>query len=206
MTELKEKKKSTALSVRNMVVTALMSAMATVLELLNFSVPFMPGFIKFDFSELPALIASFALGPSYGVVVCLVKNIVNLLQTTTGGIGELSNFILGASFVLIAGLVYKHKKTRMGAFIGSVAGAVCMSVIGVFSNYFVVYPIYTKMMPLEVIIKMYHDILPLVDNLLEALLVFNMPFTFLKGMVNVLITFVIYKHIAPIIKGKAKNV
>ena len=72
----------------------------------------MPSFIKMDFSELPALIAAFAYGPLSGVIVCLIKNLINLLSTQTGGVGELSNFILGCAFVLPAGLIYKHKKTK----------------------------------------------------------------------------------------------
>ena len=77
----------------------------------GFSVPFMPAFIKMDLSELPALIGSFAMGPLCGVVVCLIKNVLHLFITTTGGVGELSNFILGVAFVLPAGLIYKHKRT-----------------------------------------------------------------------------------------------
>ena len=79
-----------------------------------------------------------------------------------------------------------------------------MAVFSVFSNYFVVYPVYTMFMPMEAILGMYQAIYSGIDNLLEALIIFNMPFTFIKGMCSVLITFVIYKHISPIIKGTNK--
>ena len=144
--------------VRRMTVTAMLSAVATVLMFFSFNVPLMPSFIKLDFSELPALIAAFGFGPLSGATVCLVKNLVNLLFTTTGGVGELSNFVLGASFVVPAGLVYKLHRTRIGALIGSVIGALAMAVIGVFSNYYVVYPVYTAFMPMEVILNMYRAI------------------------------------------------
>lgn len=98
--------------IRKMTVTAILAAVSTVLMFLSFNVPFMPSFIKMDFSELPALIAAFAYGPLSGVIVCLIKNLINLLSTQTGGVGELSNFILGCAFVLPAGLIYKHKKTK----------------------------------------------------------------------------------------------
>ncbi len=186
---------------RVVVMTAMLSALATVLMFLSFSVPFMPSFIKMDFSELPALIASFALGPVSGVAVCLIKNLVNLLRTTTGGIGELSNFILGVAFVLPAGLFYQHMKNRRGALIGSLVGAAAMAIISVFSNYFVVYPIYTNFMPMDVIISMYHAINPHITTLWQALIFFNMPFTFVKGLFSVVITFMIYKRISPVIKG-----
>lgn len=187
---------------RNIAVTAILAAMSTALMFLSFPVPLMPGFIKLDFSELPALIASFSMGPLYGVAVCLVKNLVNLLKTQTGGIGELSNFILGAVFVGVAGIIYKRNKTRMSALIGSLAGALAMAGISIVSNYFIIYPIYEKMMPLEAILGMYRAILPSVKTLIQALLIFNAPFTFVKGMLSVIITFLIYKKISPIIKGK----
>ena len=186
---------------RTIAMTGMLSAVSTVLMFFSFSVPFMPSFIKMDFSELPALIASFAIGPLSGAAVCLVKNLVNLFFTTTGGIGELSNFLLGVFFVVPAGIIYKIKKDRLGAFIGSIVGAAAMAGLSVASNYFIVYPIYTKFMPLEAIIEAYQAIFSGVTSLLDCLIIFNMPFTFLKGLCSVAITFLIYKHISPIIKG-----
>jgi riboflavin transporter FmnP len=127
-------------NVRYLTVTAMLSAVAYILMFLDFSVPFMPAFIKMDLSELPALIGSFAMGPLCGVVVCLIKNVLHLFITTTGGVGELSNFILGVAFVLPAGLIYKHKKNRKSALIGSLAGAAFMGIFSIISNYFLVYP------------------------------------------------------------------
>ena len=195
-----ETKKKT-INVRYMTMTAMLSAVAFVLMFLEFNVPFMPSFIKMDLSELPALIGAFAMGPASGVILCLIKNLLHLLMSTTGGVGELSNFILGALFVIPAGLMYKKKKGRKSALIGSLIGAVVMAVVSVFSNYFIVYPVYTAFMPMDTIISMYQAILPSADTLLKCLVIFNMPFTFVKGLINVIITFLIYKHISPIIKG-----
>lgn len=186
---------------RRLTMTALLAAISSVLMFLSFNVPLMPSFIKLDFSELPALIASFTLGPMSGVIVCLIKNAVNLFFSTTGGIGELSNFLLGSAFVLPAGLLYRKMKNRKGALLGSVLGALFMAILSVFSNYFVVYPIYTAFMPMEAIMGMYQLINPKIENLLQALLCFNMPFTFIKGLLSVMITFLVYKKISPIIKG-----
>ncbi|MDD6182117.1 MAG: ECF transporter S component [Lachnospiraceae bacterium] len=195
-----ETKKKT-INVRYMTMTAMLSAVAFVLMFLEFNVPFMPSFIKMDLSELPALIGAFAMGPASGVIICLIKNLLHLLMSTTGGVGELSNFILGALFVIPAGLMYKKKKGRKSALIGSLIGAVVMAVVSVFSNYVIVYPVYKAFMPMDTIISMYRAILPSADTLLKCLVIFNMPFTFVKGLINVIITFLIYKHISPIIKG-----
>lgn len=198
------KKMSASALVRNLVVTAMLGAVGAVLMLLNFPVPLMPAFIKMDLSELPALIASFALGPLWGAAVCLVKNLINLLSTTTGGVGELSNFILGCLLVIPAGLYYQHHKTRIGALIGSLIGAMCTAVISIFTNYFIVYPIYTNFMPMETIIAAYQAILPGVKNLWHALIVFNMPFTFVKAMLSTTVCFLIYKSLAPVLRGKRR--
>jgi len=188
-------------NVRYLTVTAMLSAVAYILMFLDFSVPFMPAFIKMDLSELPALIGSFAMGPLCGVVVCLIKNVLHLFITTTGGVGELSNFILGVAFVLPAGLIYKHKKNRKSALIGSLVGAAFMGIFSIVSNYFLVYPVYYNFMPEEVILAAYQAILPSVKNILQCLICFNMPFTIIKGMFSVVITFLTYKHISPILKG-----
>lgn len=161
----------------------------------------MPPFIKLDISELPALIGAFSLGPVSGAAICLIKNVLHLFTTNSGGVGELSNFLLGLCFVIPAGLLYKRKKSRKNALMGSVIGAVFMGLMSVPLNYFVVYPVYTKFMPIEAILNAYQLILPSTNSLLSALLIFNLPFTLLKGLINVGITFVIYKHISPLIHG-----
>ncbi len=191
-------------NVRKLTVTAMLSAVATVLMFFSFNVPLMPSFIKLDLSELPALIASFSMGPVAGAVVCLVKNLVNLFFSTTGGVGELSNFLLGCCFVVPAGIVYQRKQNLAGAVIGSISGSAAMAVLSVFTNYFVVYPIYTAFLPMETIMGMYQTINPNVETLWQALLLFNMPFTFIKGLCSVVITLLIYKGIAPVLQGRQR--
>ena len=129
---------------RYLVISAMLSAVSIVLMQFDFSVPFMPSFIKMDLSDLPALIGAYSMGPLYGVIIALVKNLLHLLRTSTGGIGELSNFLLSALFVLPAGLIYQKNKTRRRAIIGAVIGAVSMAVFSVITNYFIVYPVYSN--------------------------------------------------------------
>lgn len=190
------------ISTRKIAMTAVMAAVATVLMFISFKLPFMPSFISLDFSDLPALIASFTLGPMSGMAVCFVKNLVNLTQSMTGGVGELSNFIISSAFVVPAGFIYKKHRNFASAAVGSVLGAVFMAVLGLFSNYYIVYPIYTNIMPMEVILGMYQAINPAVENLWQALIWFNMPFTFCKGMISVVVTLLVYRKLEPIINGK----
>ena len=166
--------------VRNITVTAVMSAAATVLMYLSFNVPLVPSFLKFDFSELPALLTGFALGPVYGAAVCFVKNLVN---------------------------VYRRKKTKKAAFVGSLTGAFAMAAFSFVTNRFFIYPIYGKVMGgLDKIVALYTAILPGVTELWQALLIFNVPFTFVKGLASVLLSMLIYKKLSPILKGKQSGV
>lgn len=141
------------------------------------------------------------MGPVCGILICLIKNVLHLFITTTGGVGELSNFLLGVAFVLPAGLIYRHKKSRRSALIGSLLGAVIMGVFSVVSNYFLVYPVYYNFMPEEAVLGAYQVIVPSMKNILQCLVCFNMPFTIVKGLFSVVITFLVYKHISPILKG-----
>lgn len=189
-------------SLRMITVTGILAAMGAVLMALEFPVPFMPSFVKFDFSELPALLATFSMGPVSGVLVCLVKNLIHLPFGSTGGVGELCNFLLGVCFVLPAGILYKLRKNRRAALIGSLGGAVAMALCSVPLNYFISYPVYTKFLPLDAIIGMYQELLPGVNGLLQCLVIFNLPFTLLKGLLDTLLVFLIYKHLSPILHGK----
>ncbi|MBQ7463921.1 MAG: ECF transporter S component [Lachnospiraceae bacterium] len=187
--------------IRRLTGTAMLAASAYVLMFLEFPIPLMPPFIKMDFSELPALIAAFAYGPLSGVLVCLVKNLIHLLNTQTGGVGELANFVLGAVFVFTAGMVYRKVHNKKGAVLGALLGAVIMGGISLVTNYYVVYPIYTNFMPMEAIIAAYQLIYSGVKDLWGCLLIFNLPFTIFKGLCSTLITFVIYKKLSPLLKG-----
>lgn len=188
---------------------AILSAIAFIAMLLDFPIPqIIPTFVKMDFSEVPALIASFALGPIAGVLVCLIKNLLHLFMTTTSGVGELCNFLLGAVLSLTAGFIYKYKKSRSGALIAAVAGSVIMAIISFPINAFISYPFYYNFLPKEVILGMYQTLLPSVDSIEKSLLIFNTPFNVLKGILTSAITFLIYKPLSPIIKGfnkKSKN-
>ena len=190
------------ISVRKLVVTALLGAVATVLMFISFGLPILPGYLKVDFSEMPALLASFALGPVYGAAVCLIKNLVNISATTTGGVGELCNFLLGVLFVVPAGLIYRRHPSRKRALIGMIVGTLVMSLCSVLVNYFVVYPVYLLVMPEEAIVGMYSAIVPAADSILKGILIFNMPLTFVKGVLDAVITFILYKRLSPVMKGR----
>ena len=188
---------------RVLVGTAMLSAVAFVLQYIEISIPIMPAFIKFDFSDLPALIGAFAYGPVAGIMIEFIKNLIHCAFSQSATVGELSNFILGAVFTGTAGLVYKCKKNKKTALAGGILGALLMGVICIPSNYFVVYPFYYKAyMPEEVVLQMYQVILPGVKNIMQCLLIFNLPFTIAKGLISTGITMLVYKRLSPVLKGR----
>ncbi len=106
------KKRNTS---RNAVVAAMLSAVAFVLMFFEFPIPMLiPAFVKMDISDLPALLGAFALSPIYGIVISLIKNLLNMIikGSSTAGVGELCNFMLGAVFSFTAGVVYHRKKAE----------------------------------------------------------------------------------------------
>ena len=173
----------------------MLTAIGVVLQYLEISIPLVPSFIKLDFSDLPELVGAFVCGPVSGVVICLMRNVIHMLVSQSGFIGELSNFILGAVFALTAGLIYKKMPDFKGAIIGGVVGAIVMGIVSLPSNYFLIYPLYYNVMgfPEPAILEMYQIIRPSTKNIAEALLVFNVPFTVVKALISVAFCTVVYK-------------
>lgn len=194
-------------ALRNLAVTAIFAAVSAVLMFIQIGLPILPSFLKFDFSDFPALIVSFAVSPWHGAAVCLLKNLLHLFTTSTAGVGELNNFVIAALFVFFAGLIYHRNKTRTTALVGSVVGALVSAVGSVFYNYFIGYPLFSAALgiPMAGIVGMYSVILPSADTLWEALLIFNLPLTLAKGLASMLITMLIYKRISPLLKGKTRK-
>jgi riboflavin transporter FmnP len=179
---------------------ALLSAMAFILMLFQFPLPIFPGFLQIDFSDLPALIGSFALGPFAGMVIEGLKNLLFALirGTQTGGVGELSNFIVGSALVVPAGWVYLKYKTKKGALKGLVAGVLSMAVVASLSNYFLVLPLYQKVlgMPLEVIVESSAQVNSAIVDI-RSLIIFGItPFNLVKGTAVSIVTILLYKRLS----------
>lgn len=190
------------LNVRQLTAIGMLTAVSWVLYLFGFKIPVVPSFLTMDFSELPAVIASLTMGPMAGVLVCFLKNFLHLLISHTMWVGELSNFILGVAFVIPVGLIYKKHKTKSGAVIALLGGAIIMALISVPSNYFLIYPLYDAIaFPMDVIVGMYTALFPKLDTLLKCLVAVNVPFTFFKAIVSVIVTLLVYKPLSRIIKG-----
>ena len=182
---------------KKLIQIAMLSAVALVIYYLDFPVPLMPPFIKLDLSNVVCLFAGFTTGPIGGLLVCFIKNIIHTAIKglgTTMGIGDIFDFVTSAVFTLTASLIYRKNHTKQGAVIGCTIGTVVFSLISLPLNYFIVYPIYAKAFGgMEAIMSAYQKILPSVGNIFSALCIFNLPFTFIKGILCAVVTIIIYK-------------
>lgn len=194
-------KTNSKITTKKLTLTAMLTAIGVILQYMEISVPVMPGFIKLDFSDLPELIGAFTLGPAAGVAICFVRNVIHIIVSQSGAIGELSNFILGAFFSLTAGLIYKKMPNLKGAVIGAVTASIVMGIISLPSNYFIIYPLYYNVMgfPEPAILEMYQLLRPSTESIAEALLIFNVPFTIVKGLICSVIAVLIYKPLSKFI-------
>ena len=181
---------------------AVLSAVAFVLAFFEFPVPLSPSFARMDLSDFPALIGAFAFGPIAGILIELVKNLLGLFSSATSGIGELANFLMGASFVATAGLIYKLHKTKTTALVGGIAGSVVIGIVAALANYFILLPLFEQFMPVDQIIASFGEFLPFIKTKLDVVLYNAFPFNLLKGLVITAFTMLIYKRIRPLLKGK----
>ena len=149
----------------------------------------------------PVLIGAFAFGPVTGVMVELVKNLLGLMTSSTGGVGELANFLMGASYVFTAGAVYKHHKTKRMALVGGVAGSIAMGIMAAITNYFILLPMFEQFMPLEDIIAAFGEFIPFIHTKMDVVLFNAFPFNVMKGLVITAVTMLVYKKISPVLKG-----
>ena len=193
---------------RTLTQIAMLGAVAGVLMNFEFPIPFLaPSFYQLDFSEIPVLIGSFAMGPLAGVVIELVKILVHLVTkgTMTAGVGDVANFILGCAFVVPAGLIYRfhHIKSRKHAVEGMVVGTVLKSIAACLLNAFVLLPAYGKAfgMPIEAFIEMGTAVNPSVNSLLGFVAMIIVPFNLFKYTLTSVIVFFIYKRIRVMLKG-----
>lgn len=194
-------RRSKVFSTNYLVKIAVMGALARVVMFLEFPLPIFPGFLKMDFSDLVTLITALAMGPLAGVLTELVKNFIHVINSTTGGVGDLANFIVGAAYVSAASLYYQRHKTKKGAMIGLIIGIVAMIVAGAVVNYFITIPLYGLVMGWseQMIVGMGTKINPLIQDKLTLIIYAFCPFNLIKGVALTVLALPLYKHVSPIL-------
>lgn len=182
---------------------AILSALAAIIMLFEFPLPFAPGFYKLDLSEVVILMGGFAMGPIAAVIIELLKNLINILLngTATAFVGEFANFLIGCALVVPASIIYKYKKSFKGAIISLVIGTLTLALVGSLTNYFVLIPAYSEFyhMELDKIVSAGTSVNPLVSDL-KTLIVFAVaPFNLVKGLLCSLLNLLLYKRVSKLL-------
>lgn len=192
------------MSVKMITQVGMLGAIAVVLMLFEIPLPFAPSFYEIDFSEVPVLIGAFAMGPLAGLLIEFVKILLNLLinGTTTAGVGEFANFLIGISFCLPASLIYRKMHSKKGAIVGLTSGTLIMTAAGCFLNAYVLLPAYAKAfeMPIDALVGMGTAVNAKITDLFTFVVFAVAPFNLLKGVLVSLVVVLIYKKISPILK------
>ncbi len=189
------------MNTRSMVKISILGGIAFILMFIKTPIAFLaPSFMSVDASDVPALIGGFAMGPVAGMLIQLIKNILKLPMSNTGGVGEISNFIVGSVLVIVSSIIYNRKKTYKNATVGLFFGVISMAIVATLSNYFVIFPLYAKIMvPMDTIIEMGTVITGKIVDLKTMMVFAILPFNLLKGFIEAILTMLLYKRISPIL-------
>lgn len=184
--------------------TAVFAAIASVVMYFEFPLPFMPPFLKIDLSGAVILIGAFIFGIGPGIAMAAVKDLIHVTQTQTAGTGELQDFILTCTLVIIAVAFYRYHTSRKGALIGCAVGTVAMSVVAMITNKLIILPFYVKGMGwnLDMIFDLCKSVNPMMDGMNAYLFLGVFPFTMIKGILITTITMLVYKRLSVFIKEK----
>ena len=176
--------KTKTLNTNRFIKLSLLSAIAVILMYIDFPViPIFP-WLKIDLSDVPALMGAFAFGPLAGVIIELMKNLLILIVkgTGTGFVGELANFLVGVALVWPAALVYKKNKTKKTAILGMALGILCIEVVGILANVYLLLPAYGMAMSKA--------------ELMQYVTVGLIPFNGIKSILVCGITYALYKKVS----------
>lgn len=189
-----------AFSTYQLALMGILTAISSVLFLPAFEIPIV-AFYKLDFSNVPIMLGAFSMGPLQGAVMMLLKALIGLTHSSSSGVGELADFLMGCAFILPASLLYHRKKTQNTALFGMIAGIAVMVVAGVLANKYIMIPFYMGAYHMDMSGILNFTNVAGVDSEWKLLLTVTGPFNLLKGAVLTLITFFIYKPLSPMLKG-----
>ncbi len=192
--------KSKLVSTPMLVRVAMMAAIAFILFKF-FEIPAV-AFYKLDLSGVPVLLTGFAMGPLAGMMTLAIKDLLGLIGSSTGGIGELADFLMLGSLTLTSAWLYQRNRTKRTTLVGMALGTVLMIIAGVLLNYYVLIPLYQNFMPLEAIIGSASAAVPFlgIDSVLKLVLLVTAPFNLVKGVILSTVTYYLYRYLAPFLK------
>ena len=204
-----EQKKGQFFTATRIAVIAMFATVAGVLYAFGFSMGFaFPFWLELNFSDIPALIGTFALGPLSGGIIVFVKILIKLIirGTSTVFVGELADLIIGLAFVVPAGLIYKKHRTFKGALAGMGIGSLCSVALSILANWLVLVPFYLQLFfggdwnsLLDPMRALFGDAVTRDTFYNFYLWVSVLPFNLMRCLIAVLVTLPVYKRISVLI-------
>lgn len=197
--------KNKLFSTKQITKISILAVISAILLIINFPVFIFPSFYKIDFADVPRLLCGFAIGPLAGIFCTIVSMILNVIfegGSETAFVGEIASLLISISFVLPASIIYKNNHTKKGAIISLLISTIIASIVSVFVNYYILFPMYETFMniPMDAIIDMASSVIPQVNSKMTLVLLCTFPFNLLKTLLNSLIIVTIYKRISPLLK------
>jgi len=190
-------KRTKFLTPTTLVKISILSAIGYILMFISVPLPMLfPEFLKIDISDLPALLGGIALGPMAGITIAFFKNLLQFItgMSTTGGVGEFANFLIGGSFVFTVSYIYSKKRDVTGVIIGLISGIIVMTIIGCIANYFIILPFYSTIgWSIDAVVAMGSAINPAINNKLSFIIWIIAPFNILKSGIMSVLTLPMYK-------------
>ena len=195
------------ISTNAMLKVAVLTALAVVLQALEFKVPFTPPWLSFDLSDLPAMLGGMTLGPGYAVLIELLKNLLKFTTkgTLTMGVGELANFVTGCALCVPVAFLYQKKKSLRAVLAGMAIGVVSFCVLGAVLNITVLMPLYMSAFGGDTVLSMAMQINPAWNSINRIVALGVTPFNLMKGVVVSVATALLYKLIAPLLLRESQR-
>ncbi len=191
-------KRTKFLTPSTLVKISILSAIGYILMFIAVPLPMLfPEFLKIDISDLTALLGGIALGPMAGVTIAFFKNLLQFItgMSTTGGVGEFANFLIGGSFVFTVSYIYSKKRDVLGVIIGLIIGMIIMTIVGCIANYFIILPFYSTIgWSTDAVVAMGSTINPAINDKLTFIIWVIAPFNILKSGIMSLLTLPMYKR------------
>lgn len=187
-------------STKTIAKVGILSAIAYVLMFISVPLPIFPSFLKIDLSDIPAIFGGMSLGPIAGIAIVIIKNFLQgITASTTGGVGEFANIMIGGSYVLVVCLFYRKWNNYKGVLLGGLVGIVAMTIMGCIMNYFIMLPLYANFMPMEAIIQSGNVINPRVTDLMSFVIWMIAPFNIVKGGLMTVVSLPLFKKMEKIL-------
>ncbi|MDY4575962.1 MAG: ECF transporter S component [Intestinibacter sp.] len=196
--------KQTKVSTRLIAQIGILAAISYLLRFFEIPLPIFPPFLRIDLSDVVAVFGGISMGPVAGFVIVVIKNLLQAITgSTTGGVGEIANVLIAGPYVLMICLFCRKVKSYKNVLIGAVLGTIAMAIVGAVVDYFIVFPLYAKVMvPMEVIIQMGTVLNPRVTDLFSFMIWLVVPFNIVKGAIMTVVILPLYKKVEKILTVK----